>query len=361
MSRIRSDGLVRTLIKAGSLFSPSKGLVRDQCLLLNNGIIEWIGDSACSFTDSEILNFPGSVISPPFCDYHLHFSKDALDCPDETASSLVSHGIMSVMEGGDRDLSGNRMKSALGSRVKVKTSGYAIYKKGGYGSFIGMAAGDAREAFEVISQLKGLSIDYIKVINSGVFMSESGMISDGGFSRAEIREIISYATDSGLPVFCHANGDVAIRDAVEAGASSIVHGFCVSDDTLALMKDRRVSLIPTLNALSGLSLNSVGSEARKNIDIMIDRHLSAVARASSLGVSILPGSDSGASFLPYGTSYLRELYLFEKAGLSIKQILSTSVTGDLQEGLRGDFIILNGLNAEVVFVNGMPVSRNTVF
>ncbi|MEK6672789.1 MAG: amidohydrolase family protein [Nitrospirota bacterium] len=261
----------------------------------------------------------------------------------------------------DRDLSGQRIKSTIGSRVKVKTSGYAIYKKGGYGRFIGMTADDAREAFKTIEQLKGLSVDYIKVINSGVFMPESGLISNGGFTREEIREIISYATDSGFPVFCHANGDVAIRDAVEAGASSIVHGFCVSEDTLALMKDKRASLIPTLNALSSLSLNSVSSEARKNIDIMTERHLSAMSRAKDLGVCLFSGSDSGALFLPYGTSYLKELLFFEKAGLSIKQILSASVTGELQEGLRADFIILNGLNVEAVFVNGIPVSRNTVF
>lgn len=361
MSRIRGGGSGRTIIKAGSLFSPRHGFIPDRYLLLNNGIIEWIGGSALPFTDAEVLDFHGSVISPPFCDYHLHFSKGALDLHNEITSCLVAHGILTAFEGGDKDLSGKRIKDTIGSRIKVKTAGYAIYKKGDYGHFIGMAAGDAREAFKIIRQLKGLSIDYIKVINSGVFMPETGMISDGGFSRAEISEIISYATDSGLPVFCHANGDAAIRDAVEAGASSIVHGFCVSEDTLALMKDKRASLIPTLNALSGLSLNYVGSEARKNIDIMTERHLSAMNRAKDLGVCLLPGSDSGASFLPYGTSYLKELYLFEKAGLSIKQILTASVAGELKEGLSADFIILNGLNVEAVFINGTPVSRNTVF
>ena len=127
------------------------------------------------------------------------------------------------------------------------------------------------------------------------------------------------------------------------------------------MEDKRASLIPTLNALSGLSLNYVGSEARKNIDIMTERHLSAMSRAKDLGVCLLPGSDSGASFLPYCTSYLKELYLFEKAGLSIKQILTAYVAGELKEGLSADFIILKGFNVEAVFINGTTVSRNTVF
>ena len=110
MSRIRVGGSGRTIIKAGSLFSPRHGFIPDRYLLLNNGIIEWIDGSIPPFTDADILDFPGSVISPPFCDYHLHFSKGALDLHNEITSCLIAHGILTAFEGGDKDLSGKRIK-----------------------------------------------------------------------------------------------------------------------------------------------------------------------------------------------------------------------------------------------------------
>jgi hypothetical protein len=74
------------------------------------------------------------------------------------------------------------MKNHLKDRLEVKTSGYAIYKKGTYGKFIGKGVGSFHDAKELIAQLCQQGVDYIKVINSGIFKAETAKVK-GGLNR----------------------------------------------------------------------------------------------------------------------------------------------------------------------------------
>jgi imidazolonepropionase-like amidohydrolase len=157
-------------------------------------------------------------------------------------------------------------------------------------------------------------------------------------------------------VACHANGDRAIRDSAEAGAWAVIHGFNVSDETLSIMSEKKVRLIPTVNALLSLTLLSHDKEQKKRVERLVEEHLTVIAKAHDKGVRVLPGSDSGPAFIPYGTSYLKELELFRKAGFTEEESLSSAVTKPLQEGSPANFLVLKGLSVEKVFVAGVPVS-----
>ena len=350
------------VVKAGSLLVPGRGLISEPALLVREGLIVGIyGPGAQSnhelFGEKVIVHdYRDSVICPPFCDYHLHFPKAILPEADAIVSALLRSGITAVYEAGDRNMAGVEMKKAIGERIEIRTSGYAIYKKGRYGGFIGKGVEDFSKATREIDHLNSLGVDYLKLVTSGIFSPSSGTITEGGFERQEIREIIAYASEKGLPAVCHANGDRAIMDSAEAGAWGIVHGFYVTDETLSVMAEKQVRLIPTVSALLGLAVLSSRNEEKRRVEKLVDEHLAMIGRARDKGVRVLPGSDSGPQFIPYGTSYLKELALFRKAGFTEEEILSSAVVGPLKEGRWADFLVLKGLSVEKTFINGALVS-----
>lgn len=341
-----------TLLLADSIFSPDSGFVRGKSLLIEEGVIKKILNLRDVPNGGEVMDLTGFYVSPPFCDYHLHFSGEMTSGAEGIAGRLNRCGVVRVYDGGDRRLRGLELKRALGNLLDIRTAGYAIYKKGSYGKYIGIGVGDAGEAKSAIDLLSAAGVDYIKVINSGIFMPESGEISSGGFDFKELEEIVSYAADKGLSVFCHANGERRVREAVEAGASAVVHGFYVSEETLSMMAESKTVLIPTINALYSLMKIKTGPAERKRTERLVDEHLMAVKKALDRGVRVLPGSDAGPSFIPYGTSYLAELGMLRKAGLSLEGVLAAAVTASLREGGSADFLVMQGTAIEKVFVRG---------
>jgi imidazolonepropionase-like amidohydrolase len=291
----------------------------------------------------RVMDLSDYDVSPPFHDHHLHFFRSSLAKADRIGKDLKRYGVLSVTESGDREETGIAMKDRLAGNVGVRTAGIAIYKTGGYGCYLGKGVDNVKAAHEQIDELISKGVDFIKIVNSGIFEPVSGTITVGGFKMHELRDIIHYVHDRGLNVTCHANGDERISDAVKAGASAIVHGFHISGDTLYMMKEKATAFIPTIHALRCLKKRAASGGGR-NVDRMVDEHLAAVKKASDIGVNVLAGSDSGPDFIPYGSSFSEELALFREAGLSHAEILSAAVVGPLKSGDEVQFVVLNGLD-----------------
>lgn len=344
-----------TILKTSRIVVQGRGFLTGHSLVIRNGCFGEVTPEPARPPEVEIMDCEGLAVSPLFCDYHLHFSQGTMARAEEVAEELLRHGIGMVFEGGDRHMSGVEMRGVLEGRIAVRTAGYALFRKGTYGSAIGRAVGGPAEARKVIGELQRQGIDYIKVINSGVFMPALGGISKGGFNSSEIREIIDCARGWGLPVFCHANGAAAVREAVAAGASVIIHGLGITGEILSEMAERGVTFIPTVNAFRGLMKISSDAEEMGIVERAVAGHLEAVMVAFEKGVKVLPGSDSGPSFLPYGETFRLELDHFRKAGLPLDKILSSAAAGTFVKGSDANFLVLDGLNIRSVYIRGKRV------
>jgi imidazolonepropionase-like amidohydrolase len=349
------------IVKADSILT-EKGLKTGVALGIKDGNIDDINDISHFHRDRRVLNFTGYRVTPCFCDYHLHFFKGASEIEKITAA-VISQGITRVYEGGDRNRYSMEIKGKVKDRLDIKTAGYAIYKKGTYGEYIGRGVSNSEEAKEIIDRLSLDGVDYVKVINSGVFLPSTGEISSGGFRLHDLEEIIDYANAKGLDVACHANGERAVQESIEAGVSWLIHGLRVSGEVLTLMAEKGIKFIPTVHAFFSLaSLLSRRSrrEPEKNAQIHIqeasDQHLATVKKAYDMGVKILPGSDSGPAIIPYGSSYHKELALFRKAGIPDEMILSSAAAGSLKLGAKADFLVLDGLTVKKVFISGRCIN-----
>jgi len=87
-----------------------------------------------------------------------------------------------------------------------------LYKAGSYGKYIRQCIANIEHARSVIEALISAGVDYIKIVHSGIYDPETDRITAGGFERSELGEMIAFARDEGLAVFCHANGARATRE-----------------------------------------------------------------------------------------------------------------------------------------------------
>ncbi len=285
---------------------------------------------------------------PPFRDAHMHFVIDgkavSRDGLISIMNNLVKHGVFAVQEMGYKTGIGFEARKILSESncnipLKIKSSGFAVYKKGTYGVFLGKAVSDKREIKKIIKEIAGAGADFLKVVNSGVVCSKGeGNVTPGGFPFEDLKIICSEAQDRGLLIACHVNGDEAIRDAVIAGVSSIEHGFFISKETINLMAEKETSWTPTVFALLILK-NILSSFEKKYIDRVIEGHLQSINYAASIGNQLKIGTDSGSKGVQHGESIFDELALFKKAGLSFDKLLSCVCLGE-DEIESGNYLIV---------------------
>ncbi|MBI4733580.1 MAG: amidohydrolase family protein, partial [Rubrobacteridae bacterium] len=259
----------KTIIHAEAIFDPNLGLVKNKALLVEEGRIVGINTPqqlAESEPYADVMMFDDGIVSPPFCDHHLHIFDndpkrtlaifdDLVDCGISTIYAAGNkHTSVNNLRPGTRNINDNLRPGLPTKPLSIKTAGFALYKKGFYGDFLGRSVDSVKDAKRKIDELLYLGVDFIKIIASGVFNPKKGDIENGGFDDGELAEIIGYAKTTGLPVHCHANGNERVMTCVEAGADVIVHGFFVDYDTIELMVERDTVLIPTLAALKRLAI-----------------------------------------------------------------------------------------------------------
>ncbi|MGE5300475.1 MAG: amidohydrolase family protein [Acidobacteriota bacterium] len=293
-------------------------------------------------------------------DAHMHFTVHGrpASIPDiETIKkAYLRHGVLEVRDMGNRFGAGLLARKILSGEITVKSCGYALYKKGTYGAFLGKGVEGPEDIGREVETLHRAGADFIKVINSGIVSAAGNrLVTDGGFTREELRMLCGESREAGLEVACHANSDSAIRDAVAAGVSSIEHGFFVSKETLHMMAEAGVAWTPTASALLSVAA-PLPQDQRRYLEEVVDAHLLSINFACAAGVTVRVGSDSGSEEVSHGGSFFQELRLFRKAGLTNEQILSAACMdiGEIEKGnyllVKEDFI--ESGNMEAVYVRG---------
>ena len=207
--------------------------------------------------------------------------------------------------------------------------------------------------------------------------------------------VVETAHQGGVRVAVHATTLTSARHAVEAGADVLVHNVsdvAVDDGFVALARERRVILIPTLVVSDGYirvyagAMTPTALEARfGNPDAIAswkalpgiydgmaagDPRLEKRTKAQALlaspstisadnlrrlhagGVTIAAGSDAGNIGTLHGAGFHRELHAMKAAGLSNEQVLLSATRdaarvfaskpdlGTLEVGKRADFLVL---------------------
>jgi imidazolonepropionase-like amidohydrolase len=225
------------------------------------------------------------------------------------------------------------------------------------------SADSCREA--VRDQMKW-GADVIKICASGGVLSESDPVDVPQLTPAELDAIVSEAHRWKRKVAAHCHGDVAARQAIEAGVDSIEHGTFLTEDTLKLMKAKGVYLVPTRLAAYWVGKNADGypppiaAKARA----VGSAHEAMFKTALRVGVPIALGTDAGV--FPHGMNAL-EFSLMTHLGMSTSAALLAgtrdaakllgidSTTGTIEAGKTADIVAVPGNVMENIHATEHPV------
>ncbi len=258
--------------------------------------------------------------SPGFVDCHVHIRDN------EGLEQLARAGIIAAREAGLREhraLAGSLCPPQLGPVVVIR-AGWALYKKGGYGSSFGVAVDSLEEIRAEILKLKKAGAGIIKVMASGIVdLSKPGSITPGGFVEDELAFIVQESGCVGLRVMAHANGEKAIIASARAGVRSVEHGFFMNRRSLECMAEKGAFWTPTVGALARAAGKSmISAEAKAYCDNLIRSHQIMIRKAHTLGVALAVGTDCVLPDPEYGSLYRAELQYLEQAGLDRNSVLA---------------------------------------
>ena len=166
---------------------------------------------------------------------------------------------------------------------------------------------------------------------------------------AELTAAITRAHELGARVTAHCFGEDALPDLLTAGIDCIEHGTGMSPDTIAVMAERQVAVVPTLiNIARFPEIAERGHRFPKYADHMRALHRTVHERVRSAyeaGVPIFAGTDAGSE-VAHGR-IADEAIALNEAGLSSADALAATswrartwlgVADGLSEGNEANFV-----------------------
>jgi imidazolonepropionase-like amidohydrolase len=200
--------------------------------------------------------------------------------------------------------------------------------------------------------------DWIKVLASGAMMSAGNDPNRAHFSPDELAAIVDEATRLGVPVAAHAHSAAGIKAAILAGARTIEHGTFMDDESIKLMKEKGVYLVPTLYVGDYYLNEQPGSEAQAKMNELTRKyraqHITAVGKAIKAGVNVTAGTDYVGFPVKQG---VRELGLLVEAGMTPMQAIqaATRVNAELLGWQDRIGTVEPGKLADIIAVPGDPL------
>jgi imidazolonepropionase-like amidohydrolase len=344
------------------------------CILVENSKISLI----CSSSDlpdekragHDVIDGSRKTAVPGFIDMHQHFIFKRTYGPlwyqfnlpipvlatraIKNALAELKSGITSVRElgavGGINDCLKHMIENGFILGPRIFSAGQPIGITGGHASAITETVNGEDEARKC-ARKRVQYTDWIKVIASyDPFDFGTDEYARPELDSAEIRVIAHEAHKAYKKITAHANGRIALRNAIEAGVDTIEHGIYLDKKLAKQMKERNIALIPTLTAYTQ-TLNPIysrGGEWIRLHEAVIENHKRSFKIALDEGVKLGMGLDSLGDLK-------EEMTLWKEiGGLEVGQIISacTKVNaellgvedklGTLEEGKIADIVLLDG-------------------
>lgn len=206
--------------------------------------------------------------------------------------------------------------------------------------------------------------DWIKIASTGGVLSLAKSGQAPLFTEEELVAIVQTAKDYGLKVACHAHGTEGMMRAVRAGVASIEHGTYMSDELMALMKEKGTYYVPTVSAgkfvaekakLDGYFPAIVRPKAAA-IGPLIQE---TFRRAYAAGVKIAFGTDQGVA--PHGDNAKEFIYMVEAGMPAMKAFQAATLEAARLIDMEKDLgTVETGKLADLVAVPGDPLADITL-
>ncbi len=379
-----------TVLKAARLFDGRSGKLSEPGVVVVKGErIVAVGKDAAIPADARIVDLGNATLVPGFIDAHTHITEDHNDNwaqgfyegtlrsaveqsyhAEHNGMTTLRAGVTTVRDVGSNDFHDVALRNAISEHLvqgpTIVAAGHAIGSTGGHcdsppapperlkpsGTLEGVCNGPEMCRQAVREQMK-FGADVIKICASGGVLSESDPVDVPQLTPDELKAIMTEAHAWRRKVAAHSHGDLASKQAVEAGVDSIEHGSFLQPATLQLMKQKGTYLVPTrmtqlwVDAKADSYPPKIGAKARA----AYAAHTDMMKNALKIGVLIAFGTDAGV--YPHGMN-AKEFGDYVDVGMTPSAALMTSSIGSATLlGIQADTGTLEaGKYADIVAVPG---------
>ena len=364
----------------GNVADVRTGKIREGLdVLCADGKIKAVGKGLTG-DGAEKINCRGKFVMPGVIDAHVHITWDGSSDPvglDERegvyqamvrglnhARDSLKAGVTTVRDTGSMgDVAvevAYAIQKGYAKGCRIVPCGASIQSIYGHVPNIGVIADTDGELIREIREKKLLLTEkeipcqWIKIMATG---GAAGMeeVGPSMYSQEQLQLIVAEAHRLHMKVAAHAVSREGIVECIKAGIDTIEHGADIPDEYLRMMKDKGLTLVPTLAIYKVLaeSYGIVPDRMVAKSKAVTENQKSTFARAREMGVRIALGTDSGSpNFGPQPAAF-QEMLTMEEYGMpSAEVIRSATLTaaevlgleeqiGSLDEGKTADVLILS--------------------
>ncbi len=406
------------LIRNARVFTGDGTVIENGAVLIRNGHVAKVFTGQApdaKALKAEEVEAAGKTLMPGLIDVHVHlgapggvYEKPAdygnpANYSRELAAYLYS-GVTAVKSAGDAlDMSlKQRERVARGEWLGAElfVSGPMFTTEGGEGTqFFARLPKQIRMQVEQQTlrlpkspaEARQQVVDLAARGVNGITVALDQGVAGALLNRMELstlRAIVEEAHARRLPVVVDTGDARDVADAVEAGADGVEHGSLrdsLSEETLALMSQRKIAYDPTLSVVEsadelragrtdllgrslvqqvappGLLENTrkvvQSSKPPEQFQGLLPMAMRNLLSAYGRGCLLVTGTDSGNTLLVHGPAIHRELQLWVRAGVPAKVALQAA-TYNAARLLRADGrigLIKEGHDATLLLVDGNPL------
>ncbi len=322
-----------------------RGRYRSGALVVDGERIIEITRKAAAPKGAEVIDLAGRYLLPGLMDCHVHLTLPtdtadpyelprrsdaltALNCAEAARRTLLA-GFTTVRDVGGWNYTEMAVREAakeggfitprmfLAGKLLSITTGGADYYPGMYEICDGVDQVIAGARRQIAN-----GADLIKVMATGAMLSPESEDSRAvQFTKAELEAAVAIARDNFMHVAAHAHALGGIRNAVEAGASSIEHGTFADRAVLQLMAKKGTFLVPTLCVTPAMLRErhireTIPEHERARLTDYDAQHRKAIRLAHRLKVPIAMGTDAGTPGNHHGDNAQEIVEMVTGAGLS---------------------------------------------
>ncbi len=358
------------------------GLLRDAAVVLEDGLVAWVGPAAQAPAADERLDAAGAAVLPGFVESHSHLVF-AGDRAGEFAARMaglpyaaggIKTTIAATRAASDEELAAG-VDRLVGEYRRQGTT--TIECKSGYGQTVLDEARSVRiarchaddstllAAHVPPPEYAGRADDYVRLVIDEIIpacVAEASCIDAfcevGAFDGEQTRAVLEAGRRAGLGVRVHANQLTAgpgIRLGVELGAASVDHCCHLTDADLDALAAS--ATVATLLPAADFSTRNAYPDARRLLDAGV---------TVALGADCNPGTSYTTS-LPFVIALaVRELRMTPaeavwSATAGGARALRRPDVGVLSAGARGDLVVLDAPSyIHLAYRPGVPLVRTVV-
>ena len=318
-------------------------------LLIEEGIIQRIGEIKAESKDLVIISGRGKTIVPGMVNCHVHAWL-----PYHLKNAMQA-GVFAVldMHTSVHPDSLNRYKLEDGY-ARFFSTGYAATVPGGHGTQYGFEVptiGADGSPSQFVQESVARGSDYIKIIYEP---------QKPTLSIDQINEIVKTSKNEGLLSVAHISSRGGAKDLIDTGIDGFVHMWKdapASQSFLDSISARGMFVVPTVSVMEGIIEYYRQNRIRvpfSQLEMLLDE----VARLHQSGIRLLAGTDPPNVGLDYGSSLHNELRLYVQAGLSPLAALKTATSSPNEIFSLGDIgVIREGQLANFNLIDGDPLLR----